>query len=352
MRTIRRGFTLLELMIAIGLMLIVMLMLRTMFVTAQEMYVRASRRVDVYQQARVAMDTMEQDLMRMRPGEGAEDVLALRSLRPDDMESPEAARGSEIYVDMQDWVKEDPEETRKIREFLLFAARSTWYDAKEQRYVTGDAIVAYYLRKRPPVEGQFSEGGYLVRRLLPVRSLAEQVRILKGANKAGVSELAPHEDELAAFVYSVKVFVDDQAAFQLGARNGSFSYDTMPEVHKSVKNSSWVWTARQPGAGPAAKGPVNPQAALLSLPVPNPEERAEFGGIWKTNTAPDRDFTSARWNYPAVVMLDLTMIDRSLERYDQTNGSGTYRSFARAVHLPVSGPMSRLDTRDIELMMK
>jgi prepilin-type N-terminal cleavage/methylation domain-containing protein len=35
MRNLRRGFTLLELMIAITLMLIIMLMLRSMFVNAQ-----------------------------------------------------------------------------------------------------------------------------------------------------------------------------------------------------------------------------------------------------------------------------------------------------------------------------
>ena len=65
MRKLRRGFTLLELMIAITLMLIIMLMLRSMFVNAQTMYLRAAKRVDVY--SRVTAKIVE-DLERgVRP---------------------------------------------------------------------------------------------------------------------------------------------------------------------------------------------------------------------------------------------------------------------------------------------
>jgi len=351
MRNARRGFTLLELMIAISLMLIVMLMLRTMFVTAQDMYVRASRRVDVYQQARSALDLIEQDMMRMRVS-GDDDALALRSLRPDDYKAPAPVRTNRMYSEMSDWTGADANETLKIRDFLSFTGTATWYDNEAKKYITGDAIIVYYLRRRLPVDGQIVEGAYLVRRILPVRSLAELARIGKGGKPD--YDIKPHEEEIANFVYSARIYTDDQAAFQLGARNGAFNYDTMPECSLDVKNNDWLWV-RTPASGKPTGGNNPPPAAgavTLILPTPAKEDRVEFGGIWRTNTAPDRDFCSSRWNYPSVVMIDLLMVDRSLERYDVRTGTGTYRSFSRAVQLPVSGPMFRLDSRDLQILQR
>lgn len=345
-----RGFTLLELMIAIALMLIVMLMLRTMFVTAQDMYVRASRRVEVYQQSRSALDLIEQDFMRMRVS-GDDDILGLRSLRPETYTDPANIRTHRMYSEMNDWASPGVDETLKIRELISFTGTATWYDKDLKKYTTGDATILYYLRRRMPIEGQAAEGSYLVRRVLPVRSLAELARIGKGAQQ--MTEIKPHEEEIANFVYSARIFVDDQAAFQLGVRNGNFNYDTMPECSRDIKNQDWLWV-KTALAGPA--GGVQPQpqgqGPALILPLPPKEDRVEFGGIWRTHTAPDRDFVSSRWNYPSVVVVDLMMIDRSFERFDAEAGSGTYRSFSRAMHLPVSGPMFRLDPRDIQLLSR
>lgn len=352
MRRKLRGFTLLELMIAIALMLIVMLMLRTMFVTAQDMYVRASRRVEVYQQARSALDLIEQDMLRMRStGVNDTDVLALRSLKPEDYSKPDAIRTSRMYSEMSDWNTPQPNESTKIREFLSFAGTATWYDADQKKYVTGDATVLYYLRRRIPIEGQNVEGSYLVRRILPLRSMAELARIGRGL--APLNDIKPYEEEIANFVYSARVYTDDQAAFQLGVRNGAFNYDTMPECSTDVKNRDWLWV-KTAAAGPAPGGQPAPQGQgpTLILPQPPKEDRVEFGGIWRTNTAPDRDFVSSRWNFPSAVVIDLMLIDRSFERFGANDGSGTYRSFSRAIQLPGSGPMARLDPRDIQLLTR
>lgn len=347
-RFANRGFTLLELMIAIALMLIVMLMLRTMFVTAQDMYVRASRRVEVYQQARSALDLIEQDMMRMRVS-GDDDILGLRSLRPEDFQNPETIRTHRMYSEMTDWNTPNADETLKIRDLISFTGTATWYDADQKKYITGDATILYYLRRRLPIDDVPTEGAYLVRRVLPVRSLAELARIGKGL--APMYEIKPHEEEIANFVYSARVYADDQAAFQLGVRNGAFNYDTMPECSRDIKNSDWMWV-KNALAGPAGGPQPLGKGPTLILPLPPKEDRVEFGGIWRTHTAPDRDFVSSRWNYPSVVVVDLMMIDRSFERFDANGGSGTYRSFSRAVHLPVSGPMKRLDNRDIQLLTR
>lgn len=346
-----RGFTLLELMIAIALMLIVMLMLRTMFVTAQDMYVRASRRVEVYQQARAALDLIEQDFMRIRDsGADDTDVLGLRSLKPEDYANPDAARKARMYSEMGDWNTPSANESVKIRELVSFTGTATWYDQEQKKYTTGDAIVLYYLRKRIPIDGQKVEGAYLVRRVLPVRSLAELARI--GRGMAPLHDIKPHEEEIANFVYSARVYCDDQAAFQLGVRNGNFNYDTMPECSTDVKNRDWLWV-KTALAGPGGSQPLpQGQGPTLILPTPPKEDRVEFGGVWRTHTAPDREFVSARWNMPSVVVIDLMMIDRSFERFGASDGSGTYRSFSRAIQLPASGPMYRLDSRDIQLLTR
>lgn len=348
MRNLRRGFTLLELMIAISLMLIIMLMLQSMFSNAQYMYLRAAKRVDVYSQARASLDLIEQDLMRLETGVEQYHTLNCRTLMASDLSDPETVRNNtKTYSQLTDWTEPEDSQTLNIRDFLSFTGRNTWYDANKKEYVTGTAHVTYYLRRRVALDGVTQEGGYLVRRIIPIRSNAEIVAIGNGRIKPDPIE--PHEDELASFVYGVRMFADDQAAFQLGERDGGFKYDIMPECDVDSRNADWMWITgtAQPSQKPTIVGGV---AVALQLPLR--DNRVEFGGLWTTNTAPDRDFTSARWNYPGVVMVDLMMVDRTFERYDNTAGSGTYRSFARAVQLPVSGPMYRLDDTDMRILRK
>ena len=347
MRKLRRGFTLLELMIAIALMLVIMLMLRSMFVNAQHMYLRAAKRVDVYSQARASLDLIEQDLLRMETGDEHYHSLNCRTLMPSDLRNLDGVPISKAYTKMDDWTEESDSQSLNIHEFLSFTGRNTWYDKTQDKYVTGNAFVAYYIRKRLPVEGEEFEGGYLVRRIIPVRSNAEIAAI--GAGKlTDPQPIAPHEDELASFVFGVRVYADDQAAFQLGVRNSSFGRNIMPECDPSSPNARWMYIEGSTNTPP--KKPVGGSGTVIELQKPLPENRVEFGGLWSSQRAPDRDFVSARWNYPNVVMVDLLMIDRKFERFTADAGAGTYRSFSRAVQLPVSGPMYRLDQRDIELL--
>lgn len=348
----RRGFTLLELMIAIALMLIVMLMLRTMFVTAQEMYVRAARRVEVYSQARNALDYIEQDMMRMRAGTSEYEILGLRSLRPVSFSDHIGNRTPGYYSELSDWSGAQPNESVKIQDLIAFGGAATWYDPVVKRYISGDATILYYLRRRIPIAGQAPEGAYLVRRVLPTYSLAQLAALAQAGYKPDY-ELRPTEEELVGFVYSARVYSEDQAAFQLGVMNGRFSMDTMPEAHLDAPNTAWTWV-RVPATGqsqPAAPQPTAPQGGLIKfLPEPPREKRVEFGGLWRTNTAPDRDFVSARWQYPGAVVVELCIVDRNFERLNPRQGEGTYRTFSRAIQLPASEPLYRLDDRDKELM--
>lgn len=350
MRVLKRGFTLLELMIAIALMLIIMLMLRSMFVNAQYMYVRAAKRVDVYSQARASLDLIEQDLLRMETGMEDYHSLNMRTVMPPDLTNVEGIPASKAYTRMDDWAKPSDAQSLNIHEFLSFTGRNTWYDEAEGKYVTGNAYVAYYLRKRLPIDGTEFGGGYLVRRIIPVRSSAE-ITAINAGTLTNPRAIAPYEEELASFVYGVRMYADDQAAFQLGILNNSFGRDIMPECSPDSPNARWMYIE---GAGglPQQPKPSGNAGVTLILQKPLAEDRVEFGGIWSSMTSKDRDFTSARWNYPHVVMIDLLMIDRNFERYSAESGEGTYRSFSRAVQLPVAGPMYRLDEVDLQILRR
>jgi prepilin-type N-terminal cleavage/methylation domain-containing protein len=349
-----QGFTLIELMIAIALMMILMLMLHSMFINAQALYTRAAQRVSIYSQARITMDIIEQDLLQMRTI-GDEDSLHMRSVRPSDFSDPAAPSNEEIYAALEDWDSPDPNATPQIREFLSFTGINTWWDENRGEYVTGPALVVYYLRQRPDAEDG-GEGGYLVRRLLQHRTLAEITRIVQGEP---ADPLVISEDEIASFVYSVRIFCDDQAAFQMGEMNRDFRYATLPEASGDSPNAPWLWLT-EPGLGgpppgqqqqaPQAGANVSPGDAARAFPQPVSLQRVEFGGAWRTATAMDRDFLSIRWNYPAVVVCELTMIDRNLTRSDARTGDGAYRTFSRAVYLPATGPMFGLDPTDLELL--
>lgn len=352
MRTFKRGFTLLELMIAITLMMIIMLMLQSMFINAQALYVTASRRATIYQQARVTMDVMEQDLLRMRRSE--EIPISMRSLQPEDWGNSEHGKNGNHLTVMDDWVKTDDDASPSIREFLSFPGTNTWYDSEVEKWRTGDAVVVYYLRKRAPSEDTGYEGAYLVRRLIPIRSLAEIARMGKAALGQGsgssVREIHAHEDEICGFVYGVRVFVDDQAAVMHNRTVAKHTrvYDIMPEARKDSKNK-WLWVTTQAQPPLASKGPVNGIRQIL--PFPPEEDRAEFGGNWTGQTSKDRDFVSSRWNYPSTVMIEMTINDKFMLREEGgREGEGTYRSFSRAVQLPVSGPMNNLDITDKTVM--
>lgn len=60
------GFTLVELMIAIGLMLLIMLQLNIIFNQSRKMFIAANAMVEVYQNARSALDLMERDISNIR----------------------------------------------------------------------------------------------------------------------------------------------------------------------------------------------------------------------------------------------------------------------------------------------
>ncbi len=348
MRYARRGFTLLELMIAIALMLVVMLMLRSMFVNAQEIYIRAARRVDVYAQGRAVLDSVERDLMKLIKGPDNE-TLAVRSLTPANWANPETARQGDSYSLLKDWDVTDPNETAKIEEFMTFRGVFRMWDAEQQKSVDRHASVIYYLRQRQNITG-VEEGAYLVRRLVPYYTNRELVAF--GRTQDQAPPLKVEEDELASFVYSVRVFVDDQSAFRLNVRNRNNNHNIMPEA--SPDSPNWNWLNAKPTSGAVLPPSGQPTTGLMVLPLPREGNRAEFGGIWSTQTSQqarnDHQFTSGRWNYPSVVMIEVTMIDRYMRRFDTTSGEGTYRTFSRAVQLPVSGPLTQLDETDISIM--
>lgn len=349
MRLKNRGFTLLELMIAISLMLIVMLMLRTMFVSAQQLYVTASKRADVYSQARTTLDIMESDLMRLRTGDNNEQSLNVRSLTIDDYSDPSAARNADnMYTEMSDWSSPDPDQTPKVKAFLSFLGAATWYDESLNKFVSGNARIYYYLRKRKAVDGQ-PDGAYLVRRIIPVRSLAEITQISKGAQ---VPDIAVTEEELCSYVYGVRTFVDDTAAFQMGAYTGNNAQNIMPEAIASTANARWLWQEKDQYSAIVKNVKKSKSGVTLELPVPLNERVVQFGGAKRSNLSQDRNFVSTTADYPAALMFNLTIVDRNFERVEGPEGSGTYRTFSRAVLIPSADAPRKLDDLDRRLMTK
>ncbi|NUO16409.1 MAG: prepilin-type N-terminal cleavage/methylation domain-containing protein [Planctomycetaceae bacterium] len=348
-----RGFTLLELMIAIALMLIVMLMLRTMFTSAQAMYMVTARRIETFQAGRVSMDYIEQDLLRARTGTG-DDNMQLRSLSEDDLKNPNLPH-DKFYTNLSNFESADDGETGKIKEFLSFTGTSTWWDSQSKGYVTGDAIIVYFLRKRPEQPGQpRQDGAYLCRRVIPVRSLAEIVAGAKGGWK-GARNIEPRDDEIASFVYSVRVFVDDKAAFQWGAMRSNSVINVFPECRQDTAPHLWK---TQKGGGAAGAGGVaaipggnktaNGLTVILQRPVDG--QCVQMGDFFGSQVAnPQRDFISTLAEYPSVVVVELTFIDRTFSRGDET---GTYRTFTRAIHCPYAPALRWLDKRDTELAGK
>lgn len=343
-----RGFTLLELMIAMTLMMIIMLMLNSMFSNAQTLYTTAAKRATIYQQARVAMDFMEKDLLLLHAN--TETGIAMRSLEPRDWNSIETCRNGQQNSVLTDWNKEDPNQTTRIREFLSFpATKSVWvedmYGNDQGGYRNGLWLVVYYLRKRmDPVDNLYYEGAYLVRRMIPIHSQAQLVAIAKGTAGPRVLEgFVVVEDEICSFVSSVRMFVDDQGAVMYNRKNNNVRrFEIMPEVHENMRNK-WMWVNEDLNSA------SNPQATGSKiLPVPRKEYRAEFGGLWQTFTGKDRQFASSRWNYPSVVMIELTVNNKAMERLDDEKfkGRGAYRTFSRAVQIPLAGPMNNLDAVD------
>ncbi|MDC1142770.1 prepilin-type N-terminal cleavage/methylation domain-containing protein [Planctomycetota bacterium] len=351
MRTLKRGFTLLELMIAITLMMIIMLMLQQMFTNASMLYTTAAKRATIYSQARVAMDLIEQDMLRMRASEEA--PLTMRSLEPLDYSNVDESRNGKHFTVMTDWVEAEDDASTKIHEFLSFPGTNSWYDKTLNDgaggYRTGQALVVYYLRKRMPTDDVTYEGAYLVRRLIPIRSLAEIARAGNPAAPGGgrpLEDIHATEEEICSFVCGVRMFVDDQGAVMYNRRNNNKrKFEIMPLVHQDMRNK-WNWMDTQANPPLSSKPPVG--GVNLILPVPPEEHRAEYGGIWQTYSGVDRDFASPRWNYPSTVMVEITLNDKFMERNDNdsTRGLGTYRTFSRAVQLPISGPMNNLDETD------
>ena len=342
------GFTLLELMIAIALMLVVMLMLRTMFVSAQNAYVTASRRVQVYQQARVALDMIEQDLMRMRTTSD-DDSLQLRSLTLSDFRSREAPVNERIYSSLDDWAKPQDEKTPGIREFLSFVGRATWFEPESQQYRSGDCTIVYYLRMRHfEGGGDDRTGAYLVRRVLPLRTLAEIVQLNSPGGADQIPDIEPHEDEIASFVFASRVYVDDSAAFQMDVFENGSSRSILPETVINSPNH-WLWVDPASAGTPPPPTPrKNNKAVILQTPVKS--NLVQFGGIWSTQVNPDRKWVSTRASFPAVVAVELTFIDRSFERPEDDTAFGTYRTFTRAIQLPSAGISRRIDDLDKEII--
>lgn len=348
MRNNLRGFTLLELMIAIALMLIVMLMMRTMFTSAQAMYLVTARRIECFQGGRVAMDYIEQDLLRAVTTTG-EDNIQLRSLSADDLKDINLPY-NKFYSQLNNYNEADDGETTKIKEFLSFTGTSTWWDNSKKAYTTGDAVIVYYLRTRPePARGDRQDGAYLVRRVIPIRTLAEIVKYsklgwpAKGANAART--IAPHDDEIASFLYSARVFVDDKAAFQWGVQKGNTVYNVLPECREDV--AGHLWKPRESPPPQPIPGGNSKNGITILLTKPQDAKCVQMGNTFASMVRnPKREFISTLAEYPSVVVVELTFIDKTFSRADDT---GSYRTFTRAIHCPYAPALRWLDQRDSEL---
>lgn len=129
---LRRGFTLIELMVAIGLMVILVTTIALIFGRATELYRVSEARTRVYQNARVACDLLEMDLVNALPIESEQQRFWLREA---EVPSPPAQATAEEGID-------------KEADFIQFVAITSAPSARglpdpELRTV----VISYYLRR-------------------------------------------------------------------------------------------------------------------------------------------------------------------------------------------------------------
>ncbi len=229
-----RGFTLIELMVAMALMLILIMMIASFVANAQRIYNASVAQAQVMSNARMALQVMGRDLSNIHS------TLAVSPMPiptdPEDNFTPEGQEGAAAlvlrsfgYVNEDWWMdptgqdeanwegysRIDPiappahDDGVRGDAFLQFFATTRYYNPYPQvgdpRFEYQPVLVQYYLRTRPEVEEYFMPGAYLMRRIQPFEISVDE---------AGAAQFdgwsTPIEDDICGFIRGVRVYYYDR----------------------------------------------------------------------------------------------------------------------------------------------
>lgn len=216
-----RGFTLVELLVAMGLMVIITTMLATILLNAQQMYDISVARASVTSNARVALDEIAKDLSHIIPTPArisVDDdhplslVLRTQDIPPEAEWNLPAERNR--YVDSPDVPLPYPDQSAKDIDkaaLMSFYATARFYREavanQPGRMETRPVRIVYYLKARPlDGNGNVLPGAYLIRRVEPFTwNTADP----NPANWSIMWE-EPVEDDICTFVRGMRVYFLDR----------------------------------------------------------------------------------------------------------------------------------------------
>lgn len=347
--TPRAGFTLLELVIAIALLMIVMLMVMQMFLSAQTLYRLASERSEVYSQGRVALDTIESDLQRASTSNFG-NVIALSQCP--EWGSPVAKANfpydplgyQELYQKTPDENRPDNETSGKMLPVLCFNVDAAdWTDSKGELQ-SGPAQISYYLKYRSPVtdpDGFVRQppGAYLVRYVIPIRmtSTTPQER---GKDMGG------SQTEVANSVLAVRVWAYNNAVPAYLSQEQR-EFELFPRVDRVPTPSAAMMRDTAPGNGDQflteeERRRRREQSVLRPVDVTTNQTYS-----WGFTAGGNVDYISSRGSFPMALAIEITFGNEQLDIIDQ-RFSGTIRTMRRVISVPNTLPLASVTDKEIE----
>ena len=327
-----KGFTLLELMLAISILLIVMLMINQMFTSAQAIYSLSASRAEVFSQGRLALDVIETDLQTINPELGD---LIMRSYKAEGVDELDDEKIRKQFLDLKFTRLPDNKSTTQIHPLMAFFTTTSWLSPKTGEYESGPAQVVYYLRRRPKQKLGSREyemsGAYLMRRVIPYRVF------FAGSNTKELREVPP-EEEVAHSVMSAQVYAVNNGAVPYMLQQNKpaefFSLlDETPTSDAALLRDDGLIRALSPTIG---------GDNYLNFARPKRGSTYSFG----EEAGSVMQNLTTRSGYPLAIGVELTFINNDFEIIDG-EFFGTVRTISKIISVPNSQAAVFLDQNDI-----
>jgi prepilin-type N-terminal cleavage/methylation domain-containing protein len=349
-----RGFTLIELIIAIALLMIVMLMIMQMFLSAQALYRIAAERSDAFSQARAAMDVIEADLQRLRV-DFQSNLLAV-SIAPE----PRAPSGFTDVANPQHYqelyqgtphTRPSNQMSSEIVPFLsMYVDSASWYD-RLGRPQSGPAQITYYLKKRAARsgiggarEGEKPASAFLMRYVVPVRLT------VAGAEVDSESDLEGAHVEIASSVLAARVWAMNNSVPSYIIQTGQ-DYELFPRLDEVPTPSAAMMRDSAAAAGDEesqrAQRQIQQQRQELGQAARPLSPRPGKTYSWGAEPGSVSAYIGSRGNYPLALAIELTIANEGMyEVVGQFNGSA--RTIRRVIALPNTQAVGALSEKEIE----
>ena len=205
----KQGFTLVELMVSIGLMALLVTILATILQSAQQMYDLARIRAKIEANGKNAIETIEKDVSKMitLSNDFTRYEFLLRSIPWDkQIDSPEDE--VDRYLVTDDDPKESDNDTIRENCLLSFYATADYYDTDDKIRKYEVCRIQYYLKRRR--KQRQSEGGkesdkpgaYLIRRIEP----------FEFADTGHVIWKKPIDEDICSYVRGMRIWYYERDA--------------------------------------------------------------------------------------------------------------------------------------------